>query len=258
MPRRRAAVLVIVGCLLGLGSAFAAEPTAADLLDALLSAHVRAGRCDLAAVKADARLAQAVALWAKAPEPLAADDTRDERSKVAAMAAVRCAHYLNAVTTFTLAELCDHLPLRRVTDIEGFGSRATHVLSGRSRTLDDLIEQALRPLGEPRLPVAILLGPRGGVPWPAAAWRAETLDRQLDEQAARAMAQPGWLRIDRANRRLGLSPALRWYAPDLEPLGGPAGFAARYAPDEADRAWCRAGGYQIEWLPFDWAVGDTP
>ncbi|MBI5831124.1 MAG: DUF547 domain-containing protein [Armatimonadetes bacterium] len=249
--------MTLLLCLLG-ASVAAAEPTAADTLDGLLRDHVRAGRCDLAGVKADPRLAATLALWAKAPEPLAAEAAGDERAQVAAMAAVRLAHYLNAYTTFVLEELCDHWPVAKVTDIDGFHSRATHVLSGRSRTLDELVEQLLRPLGDPRVDTALCPGPRGGAPWRAEAYQPATLDKQLDDQAARALALPGWLRIDRTGRRLALSQVLRWYAVDSEPLGGPAGFVARYAPAEADRAWCRAGGYQVEWLPFDWTVGEAP
>jgi hypothetical protein len=211
-------------------------------LDAVLRSAAHDGGIDYRAVAADPRLAAYLGALSRAvlPEP----------------GPGRTALAINAYNAFVLDTLSKHWPVTRVVEIDGFFDHLTHSLAGRDLTLDELEDDLLRPLHDPRLHAALFLGARGGPALRPEAYvaSAERLEAQLDDQAQRWVRDPAVLRFDRAAHQLWLSPIFRWYAVDFEAVGGPAGFAHKYLADEPTRQALLAGGYELAHLAFDWTV----
>lgn len=209
--------------------------------DALLKERVKDGRVDYEAVAKDRRLATYMAA-------LAACNPADEPSDPA-----RLALYLNAYNAFVLQGVVANWPLTSVTKVKGFFNDQRFKLGDRELTLDELEADLIRPFGDPRTHAAAVCGARGCAPLRAEAYRADTLEAQLDDQCRIWTTDPGRNRIDRANNVLQVSMIFKWYAEDFEQAGGPAGFLRRYANEE-DKLWLAAGGYTIVYLPHDWAL----
>ncbi len=233
-------------------------------LDGLLADHLRDGRLNLLALRGDQRLQDALTALAEAPpsaEATAPTDTGGAPTPTAELEAaaqraiaLRKAHNLNAWLCFVLEELADAYPLTRLTEIDGFHASNLHILGDRAQTLAELVESNLRPLADPRLLLALADGSVSGPAWPPRAYRAGTIEEQLEAQVEISLVQPALVQIDRATKRLRLAQLFRWYASDFDAAGGAVAFVASHLPLEADRDWLAAGDYAVEYLRQDWTL----
>lgn len=234
-----------------LGAALAMDPSHA-LLQRALDGRVVAGRVDYAALKA---APQALDAW------LAELATAD----LAALSAnERKALLLNAYNAITLDVVADAWPIASIRDLDGgkvWSTRRFRV-AGADRTLDEIENALLRPMGDPRIHAALNCASMGCPPLSPRVYTAATLDAQLDA-AARAWVATATLTGD----TLTVSTILDWFGDDFVPAYGPArfdipglegkqeaaaNFVATYAPDKA--AALRKGGYRVVYAPYDWAV----
>ena len=83
------------------------------------------------------------------------------------------------------------------------------------------------------------------------AYRAADLERQLDDQARRFLADPARNRFDPTSRTLHLSSIFKWFRGDFE--GTLPAFVARYV-DPATAAALREPGVRVEFLDYDWSL----
>lgn len=210
--------------------------------DAALRAHVTDGRVDYDGLAADARFAAYLAALADA-QTNGIDEPRE-----------RLALLLNAYNAFAIQGVIAHRPLTSVAEVAGFFDQETHRLGGEEITLDQLVNHAIRKLGDPRVHAALVPATRGGPPLRAEAYVAEKLDSQLDDQCRRWLNDRSKNWIDRQARELHLSRVFDWYKDDFEPLGGGPGFLLKYLQDEADRAWLTQGDYRIVYERYDWRL----
>lgn len=218
------------------------DPYPADLAgwDALLHERVADGVPDYAKLKSDPRLKTYVLRLAQTPEP-------PEPAK-------RTALLLNAYNAFVLWGLAERWPVAKVTDLEEFSAQPAWALCGRRVSLDSLDADWLRPLAEPRLRAALPSGAVSGAPFRREAYDPQRLDAQLDDQVRRLVSDPRRVRLDREAHKLWLSPLFRWYARDLDPVGGPAALVRAGLANVADQDWLAAGAFDLAWLDYDWSV----
>lgn len=181
--------------------------------------------------------------------------------------AERTAFWINAYNATTLKLVIDHLPLASIRDLdEGrvWDTRAT-VVGGERLTLNQLENERLRPLGDPRIHAALNCAAKGCPPLRASAYEAAELEAAL-EGAVETWVRGGGVVLDRPRQQLRLSQVFKWYGEDfVSPPGAPGipgieattvgalHFLGTYlAP--ADAAWMRAGGYRVVFLDYDWAL----
>jgi hypothetical protein len=89
-------------------------------------------------------------------------------------------------------------------------------------------------------------------------FRADGLDRQLEEQGKRFLAneQKG-MRIDRKENKVYLSQVFKFDKKHFDAYaGGAMKFILPYV-SEADREYLRSGKYDVEYLDYDWNANDT-
>ncbi len=166
----------------------------------------------------------------------------------------RKAFYLNAFNACVLKGVIDHWPVTQVVKVPGFLDRLKYRLAGRELTLDQIENEILRPMGDPRVHAALVNGARSAPRLREEAYLSARLDAQLDDQARRWVNDAQRNRLDRAGRKLALSKVFDWYRTDFERVGGAAGFVKQYVTADADRAWLGTGDYQIEYLRFNWEI----
>ena len=177
----------------------------------------------------------------------------------------RMAFWINAYNALTVDLVADNWPLQSIRDLDqGHPWTTRHfTVAGQDRTLDD-IEKHLRAAGDPRVHAALNCASKGCPPLSRTALSGDTLDSQLDDAAARFIATDG-MRIEAAAHKVLFNRIFDWYAADFQDdtdtdppgltgkLAEAASWAATHAPaDQA--AWLRAGGYQADWLEYDWRV----
>jgi len=111
---------------------------------------------------------------------------------------------------------------------------------------------------DPRAHFALVCAAQGCPPLQPRAYRADSLDAQLDFAARSALASPHHLQPPTSSR-LWVSSIFNWYAADF---GGPAGafaFIVRYAPGAVKEQIAKRDITSIwQYLQWDWTINQTP
>jgi hypothetical protein len=122
--------------------------------------------------------------------------------------------------------------------------------AGVAMSLNDLEHEVIRKrFDEPRVHAALVCAARSCPPLLPRAYRADDLDRVLEENMQRFVRDPARNPIDVANRKLVLSKIFDWYAADF---GGPdkvAAYVDRYHPAETT-------GWPVSFTEYSWQLND--
>ena len=237
-----------------LASATPAHALDLDLYDALLAKHTREVQ-DLARTRVDYRAIAKDPQWKQLVASLEATNPATLRTKDQ-----KLAFWINAYTILAIDLVAKNYPLESIKDIGSVFSpvwkQDAGRVGGKAYSLDDIEHGIVRKLGDPRPHAAVICASTSCPALRREAFRAETIDAQLDDAMRIWLADTGkGLAIDRANKRVTLSKIFDWFEEDFEPAGGAVAFAARYAP-EADRQWLERNGKQasVRYFDYDWRV----
>jgi hypothetical protein len=226
--------------------------------DGLLADYVDdRGMVDYAKLKTDGRLSTAVVAlgddsWPQSPASLA--------------------FWLNAYNLLTLALICDHYPLRSISDLHKLKPMQLAVatkrsawdvfdyrVDGQNRTLNDIEHKIVRKhFAEPRVHAALVCAAMSCPPLRAEAYRDEKLDEQLDDQMRRFIQDPrkNLFELERGTARVSM--IFSWYAGDFLKQGSSMQeWLVRYLPAQ-DRAAGEALGrnLKLKYLPYDWSLNN--
>lgn len=245
----------VVLTLLFLASAATAELH--DPFDELLVKHVTIGAVDYAGLQKDeAPLDAYLATLAKTDiEKLTANEQK--------------AFWINAYNAFTIKLILNHYPgVESIKDIPR-GDRWNWegwVVGGEKQSLDAIEHEFLRPLGDPRIHFAINCASFSCPDLLAEAYRAETLDDQLDRASRDFFAsEEKGLRYGMSSGFLsGESPAVHtseilfWFKKDFEREDSDRiDFLLRYAPKPAQIfIEEHRDALKLKKLDYDWSLND--
>ena len=191
--------------------------------------------------------------------------------------AQKLAFLINAYNAFTVELILTRYP--KLESIKDLGSvfqspwKPKWVpLLGTKVSLDDIEHEMLRKRGaydDPRVHFAVNCASIGCPALREEAFVATRLDAQLDKQTLRFMSDRTRNRYNASRGRLELSKIFDWYGEDFRlghrGIGSLQAFAARYAGQLADapahaaelRERIRAGGVDIAFTDYDWALNDV-
>lgn len=190
--------------------------------------------------------------------------------------AERQAFLINAYNAFTVELILTRYPdLKSIKDLGSLLSSPWKpkwiALLGGKVSLDDIEHAMLRKRGDyddPRVHFAVNCASIGCPALREEAFVASRLDAQMDEQTLRFMSDRTRNRYNAQRGRLELSKIFDWYGEDFRlghrGIASLAAFAARYADQLADapanaadlRERIRAGGVDIAFTDYDWALND--
>lgn len=186
--------------------------------------------------------------------------------------AERQAFLINAYNAFTVELILTRYPdLKSIKDLGSLLSSPWKpkwiALLGNQVSLDDIEHAMLRKRGEyddPRVHFAVNCASIGCPALREEAFVAARLDAQMDEQTLRFMSDRARNRYNAQRGRLEVSKIFDWYGEDFRlghrGIGSLQSFAARYADQLADastdRERIRAGGVDIAFTDYDWALND--
>lgn len=234
----------------------AAASPALGSFDALLARYV--------AADADGVNRVAYGAWKAAPADRAALDTvvttlAQERPSRMPRAA-QFAYWANLYNALTLQEVLRHYPVASIRDIKSrgvldfgalIGPWKTQLVTveGRRLSLDDIEHGVMRPtFRDPRVHYAVNCASIGCPNLQRRAFRAETLDAQLDAAARSFINHPRAVRVE--NGRLRLSSIYDWFRADFGDFAALRTHLSRYAnPDlrQAILAATGVAGYGYDW-----------
>lgn len=222
-----------------------ASPPDWSSYDRLLSKHLQMGEkngvpvmlVDYSALARDPDLARSVALIER-------QDTDQLQTREQ-----RLAFYINAYNIFALKLITDNWPINSIKDAGNWWRPVWYhnvgKIDGEAVSLDDVEHQILRPMGEPRIHMAIVCASVSCPDLRREAYRAQLLDQQLEEQT-RQFLQNEHKGVRDAGEIWHVSKIFDWFDKDFEP-GGIAAFIRQYRDLPADAV------VQPD-LEYDWAV----
>ena len=235
------------------------DARAEDCLDlglygSVLQAHTRKV-ADLAGTRVDYAALRISPQWAEVRKSLATCDpaklgTREEK----------LAFWINAYNVLAIDLVATHWPVASIRDIGSWlfpvWTKTAGQIHGNSYTLDQVENQELRALGDPRIHAAIVCASVSCPDLSREPYVAAQIDAELDGAFARFVAnrEKGFA-LERDAGALRLSSIFKWFASDFEKQGGAIAMISRYLGED-DRSWLEqhVASANREYLAYDWRV----
>lgn len=166
----------------------------------------------------------------------------------------KLAFWLNAYNAYTVKVILDHYPLKSIRDIGSWRSVFNMklvplvLLFGEKASLNNIEHDVIRKeFAEPRIHFALVCASKGCPPLRSEAYRAEDLDRQLQDQTRTFLRTEKWNRWDPASKTLHLSKIFDWYGEDfVKAEGSVHKFVSKHLDVPADA--------RIQFLDYDWTL----
>ena len=165
----------------------------------------------------------------------------------------KIAYYINAYNALAMFNVIDTgFPARLAGPfkVKFFGFRKFTV-GGERMTLYALENDIIRPLGDERVHFALNCMAVGCPRLPRKAFRADTLDAQLDAEARRFFSEPRNLRVDKERQTVNVSELLLFYTGDFLARAPTLNayinlYTDTRVPDN----------YEVRFIDYDWTVND--
>lgn len=245
----------VIAFVLLCASAWAARGAEFDhayvIYSRVLSAHVRDGRVDYAALKANPKqLDEALAQMAAVKKD---EFTQWSQSQ-------QVAFLINLYNASTLRLVAEHYPVKSIKNIGGLFRSPFRLLSvrlfGERKSLDHVEHELLRAnYREPRVHFALVCAARSCPPLRSEAYVAARLDNQLDEQGRAFLAKRESNRFDDKMGVLFLSPIFKWFSEDFEEHSGTVvKFAASFFPADTRGRLESLKSLDIRYTDYDWSL----
>jgi hypothetical protein len=229
-----------------------------SLFTDVLHDHVSGGRVNYKAIKQDKRFADYLDVLKKTdPKTLTGKD--------------ELAFWINVYNAYTLKVVCDNLPLKSITDLNGAGGLVIATImkstvwdkkivnvNGKEYTLNGVENDIIRSKGDPRVHFAMVCGAKSCPPLRNEAFEGAKLNEQLEDQGRDFLAQKKKNSFDITKKSCELSMIFNWFKGDFEKTGKPVlVYISRFLPKEqADHVAANAASYSIGYSEYDWALND--
>ncbi|MCU0426569.1 MAG: DUF547 domain-containing protein [Candidatus Kapabacteria bacterium] len=228
---------------------------------ALLAEHVKDGRVNYKAIKQDKRLTDYLDHLSKTdPKTLSGKD--------------ELAFWLNVYNAFTLKVMCDHYPLKSITDLNSPGGAGGLVIAtvlkstiwdkplveihGKKYSLNGVENDIIRPKGDPRVHFAMVCAAKSCPPLRNEAYEPAKLNEQLEDQGRDFLAQNKKNNFDFSKKSCNISNIFNWFKGDFEKTGKSVlQYIARFLPKEqGDMLLANANTFSVNYTEYDWSINE--
>jgi hypothetical protein len=171
------------------------------------------------------------------------------------------AYWINLYNAATLDLVLDGFPVKSIRDLDDAGGspwrKPVVTVGDRSLSLDAIENDIIRPtFREPRVHFALNCAARSCPPLRAGAYRADSLDAQLEEQTRAFLRGGGAELVDGDPPTLRLSKIFDWYAEDFAGAHGSVTTWLRsYLPALAARP--DTARVTREFRAYDWSLNEA-
>jgi hypothetical protein len=151
----------------------------------------------------------------------------------------------------------DQWPANSVQRIESAFTRPSCLVALADRSLDEIVHQILRPMGDPRIHFALNCAAIGCPALASVAYTAADLDRQLEAAVRRFVSDPRHFSAAASPQaRVQVNRMLEWFADDFGGEAGVRRFLAGYVDQEVAALLLDAETH-LEYRAHDWALNDV-
>ncbi len=174
----------------------------------------------------------------------------------------RLALWIDAYNAITIRAILEFYPLKSIKEKDSqFGFKVwkdyKKTVAGKERSLDEIENEILRKMGEPRIHFAINCASLGCPVLRAEAYEAEKLDEQLEDQVRRYMADESKLKIDAKAKKVATSRIFDWFGGDFGPTTADRlEWLASHAKDAGTKGALEDKDAKLEFVDWDWALNE--
>lgn len=208
--------------------------------DVFLKAHVKNGRVDYAAIKANP--ADLNALVEDAKKISVSQKNADEYQ----------AFWINGYNLLVIKAIVENYPLKSPLDVGGFFDKTKHDIGGTSITLNDIENKLLRGNfpSEPRFHFVLVCGGLGCPPIIDEAYMPSKLDAQMETQTKLALNDPNFIRVNKNKAKI--SQIFEWYKGDFTQNGQSlVDFINKYKSEKLPEKT------KVSYYTYDWTLNET-
>ena len=208
--------------------------------DVFLKTHVKNGRVDYAAIKANP--ADLNTLVEDAKNISVSPENADEYQ----------AFWINGYNILVIKSIIDNYPLKSPLDVGGFFDKTKHDIGGTSITLNDIENKLLRGKfpSEPRFHFVLVCGGLGCPPIIDVAYMPSKLDTQMETQTKLALNDPSFIRVNKNKAKI--SQIFEWYKGDFTQNGQSlVEFINKYKTEKLPEKT------KVSYYSYDWTLNET-
>ena len=188
----------------------------------------------------------------------------------------RLAFWINAYNACMLKRVIEHYPIRKAGGLQRIKNAAAGrpdnsvwqignvftgdhcAVAGEERSQDEIEHEIIRPMGDPRIHLAVNCAAVSCPPLTARAYEGETLEEQLEERVRSFMSDPAHFGVatEGGRRTVRVNKVLDWFKEDFGGHEGIRAFLAGYA-DGSHREALTDSGTKLEFFDYDWTLNDV-
>jgi hypothetical protein len=222
-----------------------------SLFSQVLRDHVKNGAVNYKALKTDKRLADFVEILKKTdPNKISAKN--------------RLAFWINAYNAFVLKVVVDQYPIKSIMSKTAYAFGKSNfqkklvTVNGVQYSLNDVENDIIRPMGDPRIHFAINCAAKSCPPLRAEAFAPGRLNEQLEEQTRNFINNPASNSFDFSNNAATVSKIFDWFEEDFKKYdAGVVAFIGRYLPPEQGKhLLANAKTVKIKHHDYNWDLNE--
>ena len=170
----------------------------------------------------------------------------------------RLAFWINVYNILAAKMITDHYPVEGIKEVGSFFRPVWKLpagnIGGRERTLNDIENNILRKMNEPRIHVAIVCASISCPDLRLEAYEEEKLNTQLDDQMKGFLrSREKGMRLEDEKNRVYLSSIFKWFAEDFESRGGVLKYIGKFLTKE-ERKKLNSSPIIISYLDYNWKL----
>jgi hypothetical protein len=222
-----------------------------SLLTQVLRDHVSDGVVNYKAMKNDKRFADFIEILKKT-DPKAISPKN------------QLAFWINTYNAFVLKVVVDQYPIKSIMSKTAYAFGKSNfqkklvTINGMPYSLNDIENDIIRPMGDPRIHFAINCAAKSCPPLRAEAFESARLGEQMDEQARNFINNPEKNSFDFTKKEALVSKIFDWFDEDFKKYdqGVPA-FMSRYLPPEQGKQLlANAKTFKIKHHDYNWDLNE--
>jgi len=222
-----------------------------SLFTQVLRDHVKDGTVNYKSLKTDKRFAEFI-------ETLKKTDPNTISRKN------RLAFWINVYNAFVLKVVVDNYPIESIFSTFAYVRKKSNfhkkvvTINGMLYSLNDVENDIIRPMGDPRIHFAINCAAKSCPPLRAEAFEPARLGEQMAEMARNFINNPEKNSFDFAKKEALVSKIFDWFADDFKKYStGVPEFISRYLPPEQSKQLLAAGkDFKIKHHDYNWDLNE--
>jgi len=165
------------------------------------------------------------------------------------------ASLINLYNATTIRWILTNYPTESIMALKDSFTAKSNVVGGSHVSLDDIENNALRPLLGYRAHAVLVCAARSCPPLQRFAYTPLQLNEQIDTAYRAWLSRSDLNRFTPDTKKVEISSIFNWYKSDFDKAGGVAKILAQYAPQQYHDL-LESGNFETIYLPYNWGLND--